>query len=336
MKKFILGTVLFIALTALLTTGALAFDGYNPPMPGAAEGWYETARYDHFLDGSGTDFLSRSTGYVNTFNVAGQLVKQVESTDDGTETIVTETHFEYDAQGRLVRSAAPDGNDELRYEYRPDGSALQTYTWWREDETPESAQVFYYTYDPQADWFWYGNWTFTWDSHGHITRRSNGTEAEVYTNKYDDQGRLVESVVVNSKDNTSFTDRYVYDSSGGYTLREETVTGYEDFFYNAKGQLTRYTFAYEEAPIVFDYTYDDAGNCIRITGEHYRWEFAYEKGPTSFRDVQDPKSFYYDPVYWAVNRGITSGTTEHTFSPTNACTRAQVVTFLFRNLGPVG
>ncbi len=44
-------------------------------------------------------------------------------------------------------------------------------------------------------------------------------------------------------------------------------------------------------------------------------------------------AYYYDAVNWAVSSGITNGTTETTFSPNNACTRAQMVTFLWRSAG---
>ena len=51
-----------------------------------------------------------------------------------------------------------------------------------------------------------------------------------------------------------------------------------------------------------------------------------------FRDV--PLSVYYaEPVTWAVGRGVTNGTSPTTFSPNNTCTRAQVVTFLWRAAG---
>ena len=50
-----------------------------------------------------------------------------------------------------------------------------------------------------------------------------------------------------------------------------------------------------------------------------------------FRDV--PSGAYYtDAVLWAVKEGITDGTAEHTFSPDDSCTRAQIVTFLYRDL----
>lgn len=54
--------------------------------------------------------------------------------------------------------------------------------------------------------------------------------------------------------------------------------------------------------------------------------------PTPFDDV--PKDAYYvDPVLWAVDNGITQGTGPITFSPEDTCTRAQTVTFLWRNAG---
>lgn len=52
----------------------------------------------------------------------------------------------------------------------------------------------------------------------------------------------------------------------------------------------------------------------------------------SFVDVL-PGSYYYDAVRWAVSNGITSGTSGITFSPNAACTRAQIVTFLWRAAG---
>ena len=54
--------------------------------------------------------------------------------------------------------------------------------------------------------------------------------------------------------------------------------------------------------------------------------------PNSFEDVKIG-SFYEDAVQWAVDMGITTGTSETTFSPDNDCLRAQVVTFLWRAAG---
>ena len=51
-----------------------------------------------------------------------------------------------------------------------------------------------------------------------------------------------------------------------------------------------------------------------------------------FTDVPEG-SYYYDPVLWAVENGITNGTSDTEFSPTKNCNRAQVVTFLWRAAG---
>ena len=51
-----------------------------------------------------------------------------------------------------------------------------------------------------------------------------------------------------------------------------------------------------------------------------------------FRDVSF-KDYYYDAVKWAVDNDITSGVSRFTFDPDAVCTRAQVVTFLWRAAG---
>ena len=48
-----------------------------------------------------------------------------------------------------------------------------------------------------------------------------------------------------------------------------------------------------------------------------------------FTDVST-SAYYYNPVLWAVENGITAGLTATTFGPTAICNRAQVVTFLYR------
>ncbi len=54
--------------------------------------------------------------------------------------------------------------------------------------------------------------------------------------------------------------------------------------------------------------------------------------PSAFTDVKDG-AYYKDAVDWAVERGVTSGTTATTFSPNDNCTRAQALTFLWRAMG---
>lgn len=51
-----------------------------------------------------------------------------------------------------------------------------------------------------------------------------------------------------------------------------------------------------------------------------------------FNDVK-PGDYFHDAVNWAVEKGITTGTSATTFSPNASCTRAQIVTFLWRASG---
>ena len=57
-----------------------------------------------------------------------------------------------------------------------------------------------------------------------------------------------------------------------------------------------------------------------------------DEAENPFQDV-DPQDYYYVPVVWAVYYDITTGTSDTTFSPEAPCTRAQVVTFLWRAAG---
>ena len=52
-------------------------------------------------------------------------------------------------------------------------------------------------------------------------------------------------------------------------------------------------------------------------------------GSTNFTDVASD-AFYADAVNWAVASDVTNGTSNTTFSPNADCTRAEIVTFLYR------
>ena len=55
-------------------------------------------------------------------------------------------------------------------------------------------------------------------------------------------------------------------------------------------------------------------------------------GKCKFKDVK-AGDYFYKPVIWAVEKGITTGYNDGTFKPKNVCTRAQTVTFLWRLAG---
>ena len=75
--------------------------------------------------------------------------------------------------------------------------------------------------------------------------------------------------------------------------------------------------------------------CTRAQIITFLWRALGEpeaKTSTSFTDVAD-SAYYAEAVAWAVENGITAGTSSTTFSPDATCTRAQAVTFLCRAFG---
>ena len=76
------------------------------------------------------------------------------------------------------------------------------------------------------------------------------------------------------------------------------------------------------------------GICTRAQAVTFLWRTAGSPKPETrampFTDVP-VGSYYYDAVLWAVENGITKGTSDTTFSPNMTCSRAQIVAFLWRS-----
>lgn len=75
--------------------------------------------------------------------------------------------------------------------------------------------------------------------------------------------------------------------------------------------------------------------CSRYQIVMFLWRAAGQpeaKAAVSFADVK-PGDIFYEAVQWAVERGITKGTSSTIFSPFAPCTRGQIVTFLCRSAG---
>ena len=81
-------------------------------------------------------------------------------------------------------------------------------------------------------------------------------------------------------------------------------------------------------------TFNPNGICTRAQAVTFLWRTAGSPEPETrtmpFTDVP-VGSYYYDAVLWAVENGITKGTSDTTFSPNMTCSRAQIVAFLWRS-----
>ena len=80
-------------------------------------------------------------------------------------------------------------------------------------------------------------------------------------------------------------------------------------------------------------TFRPDATCTRGQIVTFLWRFNEQPEPTKtdnpFTDVPVGQ-YYYTAVLWAVEKGVTKGTSADKFSPDSTCTRAQIVTFLYR------
>ena len=89
-----------------------------------------------------------------------------------------------------------------------------------------------------------------------------------------------------------------------------------------------------------DTTFDPKGECTREQIVTFLWRASGCPTPSTgavnpFKDVKT-SAFSYKAILWAVEEGVTKGTTKTTFGPKEICNRSQVVTFLYRVYGPKG
>jgi len=82
-------------------------------------------------------------------------------------------------------------------------------------------------------------------------------------------------------------------------------------------------------------TFSPEATCTRGQVATFLWRACGKLAPQGsenpFTDVPETV-YYYEPILWAVENGITNGTGNGKFSPEDSCTRGQIVTFLYRAL----
>ncbi len=83
-------------------------------------------------------------------------------------------------------------------------------------------------------------------------------------------------------------------------------------------------------------TFGPLDSCTRGQVVTFLWRAAGKPEPASsanpFTDVK-AEDYYYKPVLWAVEKGITAGTSATEFSPNATCSSAHIITFLYRAMG---
>lgn len=124
-----------------------------------------------------------------------------------------------------------------------------------------------------------------------------------------------------------------FDPAATYTIAtNDFMAAGGDTYYAFAAASVNYDLGLSMDEVVMDYITDELKGTV--TEEAYgqpAGRITVDQG-LAFTDVA-ATSPYYDGIEWAVDEGITNGTTATTFSPYQNCTRAQIITYLWRAAG---
>ncbi len=161
-----------------------------------------------------------------------------------------------------------------------------------------------------------------------------------------DNGYVVDEVIVTDKNGDDIRVRDRGDGEYTFTMPDSKVTvevtfveegdelsfvdvAKSDYYYDA----VKWAVENGVTTGVTDTIFAPGNPCTRAQTVTFLWRAAGMPQAANrvnpFTDVSE-SDYYYEAVLWAVENGITSGTTATTFGPSTTCTRAQVVTFLWR------
>ena len=263
----------------------------------AAGGDYTIGTMQFTYDGAGNLAASVYDGVTTTYTYdgAGLLTKEV-SQYDGHEAV---TEYIYGVNGVLAGEMVTlDGGAAWQYDYANDKSGKRT-----------ECDEYYYE---AGRWVLNTRQVYTYDSHG------NNIQIAAY-----------------DADNVLFeTHEYNYKKLGSQLVRSpfQDVQDEGDWYYTpvlwaVENEITTGITATEFAP---------GSDCTRAQAVTFLWRAAGQPKPKTaanpFIDVEKG-NYYYDAVLWAYENGITNGLDKTRFGPDATCTRAQIVTFLWRYEG---
>lgn len=220
--------------------------------------------------------------------------------------------------------------------------------------TAENSEVFSYTRPSSSGSSSSSRYTITTDEtkNGSVSvsakNASKGTTVTVTTTP--DKGWMLETLTVTDRngneidlDIVTLGEEYTFKMpSGNVTVKatfmeDNTMLNYfvdvnaQNYFYDAvlwaaENSVTSGT---------DDSHFSPNAPCTRAQIVTFLWRAAGSPVVNYAMNLSDvsENAYYAEAVRWALSKGITSGTTETTFSPDATCTRAQAVTFLYRASG---
>ena len=263
---------------------------------------------------------SKADTYI--YNSAGKLTGITTTYTSAHSNDTSKTYLTYDAAGRLTHDSAGDGSGTY-YFYDKAGNLVKktysnfgtpctdTYT-YAPRKLPLQADVTDFT-DVKTDAYYYN--AVKWAVEQEIT---TGTTATTFSpNQTCTQAQIL----------TFLWRAAGKPEAGGTAAYASSAVTETQYYYKALQWAAG-------KGVVTDMALDPNAKCSRSDAALYLWRYAGSpaSSPAAFTDVA-ADSPYAGAVAWAVEKGVTKGTSSTTFSPDSSCTRGQIVTFLYRDLG---
>ncbi len=161
---------------------------------------------------------------------------------------------------------------------------------------------------------------------GTVTKDS-GSKIQAARSAYDKLTDAQKKLVSNYKVLTDAEAAYAKLINSGLAFTDVKES---DYFYDA----VKWAVEKEITKGTTETTFSPNEGCTRSQMVTFLWRAAGSPEPTGtinpFTDVKTD-AYYYKALLWAIENGITNGTTDTTFSPEEICTRGQMATFLYRN-----
>ena len=271
----------------------------------------------------------------------------------------------YLTQAKTVMWGATDWNGtyDYTYEFDQDGKLVSQFCSSITDTQGSTSTCTSFSYDKDGNMVGITDDTgyATFDDQHRLIAWTDTTDGSVCFYSYNDDGVLVEEQTsyLNSFNGKKYNSvkTYNYNEDGSllsvlgekYDISGDTAVlaseSEELFYYDDAGVLERsvctsHSDSGDESTFAFYYEFDANGNNI-VQEESQdaigrRTTFSYKKlasaAVPSFIDVP-ANAYYADAVAWATKTGVTAGVGGNRFAPNESCTRAQLVTFLWRAAG---
>lgn len=342
-RALMLGT-LVVCLATAAWAGNTEMDwvggNENVDITYAADGFYETSGRFQYAD---SDDIYQADAKVY-FDSNGNVVLSIVESEEETQT----SRYEYDENGRLIQYVYVDkATDQLwlnieTYTYDKNGLLTKSHSYVTSNGELMLDDTYSYSYeDSQVTVTGVcNNPTGSYEPKKVYTLDGNGNVIKLVSNQgliQDESGYWVDG----ASDELEATTTFTYDEKGNLISTEKSGGDSGTYIYNDKNLCVKYiwTIAYDDADVTltYEYEYDDNGNIVKVVSSDVNSEITYAKIPvggskSSFSDV-DAKEYYNAPVIWATENKITKGTGTTTFSPGKGCSRAELVTFLWRAAG---